>query len=108
MRPEKEAITEEMRDRLASSDFVILADYMGLTVEQSQSLRQRLRKADARMLVTKNRLLAHAARSASLEQFAAAVQDGPTALIHGPIACATWHQWPSTSGWRWYVPTTSG
>ena len=83
MRPEKEAITDEMRDRLASSEFVILADYMGLTVEQSQSLRQRLRKADARMLVTKNRLLAHAARSASLEAFAAAVQDGPTAMIHG-------------------------
>jgi large subunit ribosomal protein L10 len=83
MRPEKTAIAEDIRNRLASSEFVVLADYQGLTVEKSQDLRSKLREHDARMLVTKRRLLAHAARELSMKELAEAVPTGSLSMVYG-------------------------
>ena len=83
MRPEKTAIARELRDRLEDSEFLVIADYQGLTVEKSQTLRRRLREHDCRMLVTKRRLLAHAARDVSLQELADALPTGPVSVVYG-------------------------
>ena len=57
MRPEKQAIFEEISARINESSFVIVAEYRGLKVEQFSDLRRQLRKAGARMQVVKNRFV---------------------------------------------------
>jgi large subunit ribosomal protein L10 len=84
MRAEKQSIAEDLEHRLEGSGYVILADYHGLSVERTRELRARLREADTRMLVVKNRLLAHAARAAGLPDLAAGLPPGPTAMFYGP------------------------
>lgn len=82
MRPEKQAIAEEIRDRLSGSSFVILAGYQGLTVAQSETLRGALVQAEARMMVLPNRQFGHVARSLDLEGLTDGL-DGPTAMVYG-------------------------
>ncbi len=57
MRPEKQAIFEEISSRINESPFIIVAEYRGLKVEQFSDLRRQLRKAGAKMQVVKNRFL---------------------------------------------------
>ena len=57
MRPEKQAIFEEINSRINESSFIIVAEYRGLKVEQFSDLRRQLRKTGARMQVVKNRFL---------------------------------------------------
>lgn len=57
MRPEKQAIYEEINSRINDTTFVFVAEYRGLKVEQFSDLRRQLRKAGARMQVVKNRML---------------------------------------------------
>lgn len=83
MRPEKTAIAEEVKGKLEASDFLVIADYQGLTVEKSQDLRKRLREQDARIQITKRRMLAYAAREVSLSEFADALPTGPVSVVYG-------------------------
>lgn len=57
MRPEKQAIYEEVSARINGSSFMLVAEYRGLKVEQFSELRRQLRKTGARMQVVKNRFL---------------------------------------------------
>lgn len=57
MRPEKQAIFEEINSQISGSSFVIVAEYRGMKVEQFSDLRRQLRKAGAKMQVVKNRFL---------------------------------------------------
>ena len=57
MRPEKQAIFEEINSRINESSFMIVAEYRGLKVEQFSDLRRQLRKTGARVQVVKNRFL---------------------------------------------------
>ncbi len=61
MRPEKEAMLNEIRDRVEDSVFVIMTDYGSMNVETAQELRGKLREVDAEFHVVKNRLFAHLA-----------------------------------------------
>jgi large subunit ribosomal protein L10 len=61
MRPEKQAIAEEIRAEVNGATFLIVAEYRGMKVDQFNELRSQLRKTGARMLVVKNRLLKHVA-----------------------------------------------
>jgi len=61
MRPEKEAMLTEIRDRVEDSVFVILTDYGNMTVEKAQNLRGKLSEVDAEFHVVKNRLVKHLA-----------------------------------------------
>jgi len=82
MRPEKESIISEVREKMTDSVFVIIADYQGLTVEKTDVLRKRLLKADARIQVVKNRIISHIADDAGL----GAMRDhltGPSAMVYG-------------------------
>lgn len=82
MRPEKQSIADELKERLSGSSFVLLAGYQGLTVAQSERLRGKLTKAEARMMVLPNRQFGHVARELDLEGLTEGLS-GPTAMIFG-------------------------
>lgn len=56
-RIEKENKVQALYESFANSQFVLLVDYRGITVEEDTALRAELRKADAQYLVAKNTLL---------------------------------------------------
>ncbi|MBN1676503.1 MAG: 50S ribosomal protein L10 [Kiritimatiellae bacterium] len=49
-------MADELRGALKQTDFVVLTDFLGLTVEQLADLRARLRKEGAAYKVIKNRI----------------------------------------------------
>lgn len=77
-RPEKVAVVEEVRERLADSTAMVLTEYRGLSVGELAQLRGELRKAEAEYKVIKNTLTRIAARDAGF--------DIPDDLLTGPTA----------------------
>jgi large subunit ribosomal protein L10 len=61
MRPEKESMLNEIRDRVEESVFVIMTDFGSMNVEKAQNLRGKLKEVDAEFHVVKNRLFKHLA-----------------------------------------------
>ena len=57
---EKKRITDDLQGRLKKSTIVILTDYKGLDVSAMNTLRRKLREADAEYQVAKNSLLVRA------------------------------------------------
>lgn len=57
MRPEKEAILQEISDAVRVSEHVLLADYSGMKVKHFSLLRSALQGVGSRALVVKNSLL---------------------------------------------------
>ena len=82
MRPEKQAIFDELKTKLADSVFVILTDYKGLSVAKTEDLRRRLRGAKASFQVVQNRLFKQVAKTVSYEGFEPALK-GPSAMVFG-------------------------
>lgn len=56
-RPRKEAIVDELTQKLEASKGVVFTDYKGLTAKQTEDIKAQLREADASFAVTKNSLL---------------------------------------------------
>lgn len=82
MRPEKKTILDEIKKDLESSEYVLLADCRGLTVQKLTALRGKLRKAGSKLKVTKNSFIHHAAKQVGkdgLDPFLI----GPSAIIVG-------------------------
>jgi large subunit ribosomal protein L10 len=77
-RPEKVAVVEEIRTKLADADAAILTEYRGLTVTELATLRGALRPA-TEYKVFKNTLARRAAEEAGLTELAELLQ-GPTAI----------------------------
>ena len=82
MRPEKQSIAGELKKHLADSEFCILTDYQGLTVEKTQELRDKLHETSAHMQVVRNRLLNYVAKEQGLDGLESALS-GPTAMVFG-------------------------
>jgi large subunit ribosomal protein L10 len=82
MRPEKEAILKEIKQKVDASEFVLLADYRGMTVEQFSALRASLRASGARIQVVKNRLLRLVARDKGWNAIEAHLVQ-PSAMVVG-------------------------
>lgn len=78
VKPEKVRQVERFEQDLRNSQGVILVDYRGLTVSESNELRQRLREAGAEFRVIKNTLARRAAEQAGVENIDG-VFVGPTA-----------------------------
>lgn len=77
-RPEKVAVVDEVRGKLADSDATLLTEYRGLNVTAMAGLRRSLREAGGEYKVYKNTLVRFAAGQAGLE-----IDDlltGPTAI----------------------------
>jgi large subunit ribosomal protein L10 len=82
MRPEKEAIARELKEKVESSSYFILADYQGLSVSQTEALRGKLVEADARMMVIRNRQFKHVLNEMNFEDIDGRLT-GPTAFFYG-------------------------
>ena len=81
-RPEKVAVVDEVRDKLANSDGAVLTEYRGLNVPQMASLRAALSEAGGELKVYKNTLVRFAARDLGLE--IDDLLEGPTAIAFAP------------------------
>ena len=87
---EKEAVVNEIKDKLERAQSAIVVDYRGLTVAEVTDLRKQLRDADVKMMVIKNKILQRAVEGTDYE----ALNDvfvGPTAIVFSnedPIAPA--------------------
>jgi large subunit ribosomal protein L10 len=79
-RPEKVAVVDEVRERLASSSAVLLTEYRGLKVSEIAELRRNLRSAGGDYKVYKNTLVRFAVRELGI--------DGVEELLVGPTALA--------------------
>jgi large subunit ribosomal protein L10 len=77
---QKESLVDEIKERLAESGGIILADYRGLSVKEMQELRVKVHAAGANLKIYKNRLTQIALRELAmpvLDEYLA----GPTALV---------------------------
>lgn len=77
-RPEKVAVVEEVKARLADAEAAVLTDYRGIDVPGMAVLRRTLREAGAEYQIYKNTLVRFAARELDLEIEEMLV--GPTAI----------------------------
>jgi large subunit ribosomal protein L10 len=79
-RPEKVAVVEEVRTKLASADAAVLTEYRGLTVKELATLRAALRPAATEYKVFKNTLARRAVEESGLAEL--------VSLLEGPVAIA--------------------
>jgi len=79
-RPEKVAVVDEIRTKLAESDAAMLTEYRGLTVPELARLRAALRGADTEYKVFKNTLARRAVADSHL--------DAVASMFEGPVAIA--------------------
>jgi large subunit ribosomal protein L10 len=77
-RPEKVAVVDEVRGKLADAEAVVFTEYRGLTVRDLQELRASLRSAGGEYRVYKNTLVRRA--SEELELGISEQLTGPTAI----------------------------
>ena len=82
MRSEKQSMLNEMRERVASSGYVILADFGSMNVATTQELRGRLRGVDAEFHVVKNRIFQHLTPEIGTEKLKQGL-NGRTAVVTG-------------------------
>ena len=80
-REQKVAFVEELNQRLQAMPHVLLSTFRGLTVNQSNELRRKIRAAGGQYSVIKNRLAKRAAAGTPAE--------GLTEQLNGPCAVAT-------------------
>ncbi len=78
-RPEKVAIVDDLKKRLAESSAVLISEYRGLKVSELEALRRDLRAKGAEIKVFKNTLVRIAAREGGHEVIEPLLE-GPTAL----------------------------
>jgi large subunit ribosomal protein L10 len=88
-RPEKVAVVEEIRTKLADADAAVLTEYRGLTVPELASLRASLRGTGTEYKVFKNTLARRAVADSGLDDIAA-MFEGPVAIafVRGDAASA--------------------
>jgi large subunit ribosomal protein L10 len=79
-RPEKVAVVDEIRTKLAEADATVLTEYRGLTVHELADLRGSLRGSGTEYKVFKNTLARRAIEGAGYDEI--------TAMFEGPVALA--------------------
>jgi large subunit ribosomal protein L10 len=76
---EKQLIIDEIKAKLENAEAAVVIDYMGITVEEANSMRKQLREADVDYTVYKNTLVKRAIEGTKYEGLADALA-GPSAL----------------------------
>ena len=82
MRAEKQYLITEVETHLKKSDYVILANFTGLSVADTADIRKKLAAENAEFHVVKNSSLRVAGKALGLPEFDAALA-GPTAVVVG-------------------------
>jgi large subunit ribosomal protein L10 len=83
MRAEKQFLVDEVAAQLAASQYLLLANFTGVTVKDATSIRDQLRAHGAEYHVVKNSILNIAAKEAKLPELPRSALSGHTALVTG-------------------------
>ncbi|MBQ4200393.1 MAG: 50S ribosomal protein L10, partial [Kiritimatiellae bacterium] len=83
MRIEKIAILNEVVDRVKASDYCLILNYGGVSVDKLAGLRAALKAHDSRLLIVKNTYLAKVAKEKGWSDDVQAMLSGPTAIVTG-------------------------
>ena len=83
MRSERESLMTEVRSRLETASYLMLADCRGMKSEQLRELRSQLRGAKTRVTVAKNTIIRIAAKDLGWDDSLSAYLSGPTAMVWG-------------------------
>jgi large subunit ribosomal protein L10 len=75
----KQAVIDEIKEKLSTAKSAVVIDYMGITVEQADAMRKSLREADVDYTVYKNTLMKRAIEGTEFEALGA-VLEGPSAF----------------------------
>lgn len=75
----KQVIIDEIKEKLTRAKSAVVIDYMGITVEQADTMRKSLREADVDYTVYKNTLMKRAIEGTEFEQLGE-VLEGPSAF----------------------------
>lgn len=75
----KQVIIDEIKDKLERAESAVVIDYMGITVEQADAMRKKLREANVDYTVYKNTLAKRAIAGTKYEGLAD-VLAGPSAI----------------------------
>lgn len=89
-RQEKEQMLQELKEKMSSSQVIILTDYKGLNVDAMTKLRRKLRGVGSEVRVAKNTITKLAAKDLGMEDINPHLE-GPIALTFGfedPVAPA--------------------
>ena len=88
-RSEKKDFVQNLKEELSNSSSVIVAQYSGITVEETEQLRKEMRNNGAKFKVTKNRLTKLALEDTQFKSIAD-LFTGPTAIAYSedPVAPA--------------------
>ena len=88
-RSEKKDFVQNLKDDFSNSSSIIVAQYSGLTVNESESLRKEMRANGAKFKVTKNRLTKLAIAETQFKDISDLFK-GPTAIAYStdPVAPA--------------------
>ncbi|NLP46441.1 MAG: 50S ribosomal protein L10 [Epulopiscium sp.] len=76
---QKQAVVNEIKEKLQGAQSAVLVDYRGLTVEQDTELRKKLREANVEYKVYKNTMLNFAIQGTDMEPLKDFL-GGPTAI----------------------------
>lgn len=90
MRPEKKSIGAELTTKVQGSGYIFIADYKGLSVAKTSELRKRLKGANAKVQVVKNRVFRHVLKGAGVTGLDGSLK-GASAMVYGsgdPVAAA--------------------
>lgn len=80
LRPEKQAMYNEVQEHVAGALYMLLADNDGMSMPETDDFKQKLRDADARVKIVKNTLLNRVNREMGRDM---EPLTGPTAMIFG-------------------------
>lgn len=87
---QKEEMLEMLKDKMGSSQLIVLADYKGINVDAITKLRKKMRESGSELKVAKNTITKIAAQELGLEGVDPYLE-GPTAIAFGyddPVAPA--------------------
>lgn len=80
IRPEKQAVIAELKEKIVNGSGIVVVDYCGLTVAQDTAMRKKMREAGVEYRVIKNTLTKIAVKEAGIE--------GASELFTGTTAIA--------------------
>ena len=89
-RTQKEALVSNLSQAIATAPLVILADYKGATVEETEGVRNKLRENGLRLQVVKNTLMKRAIADTDVEKLSPLLSGMTGVVVSGddPIASA--------------------
>ena len=89
-RTQKEALVNDLSQAIATAPLVILADYKGATVHETEDVRNKLRENGLRLQVVKNTLMKRAIADTDVEKLSSHLSGMTGVVISGedPIASA--------------------